>query len=288
MLAINNLTTKPINTQDTLIVGRIPYLVCAPFFYQSLNGLSNTHFKEGTPSQLNTLLQTKHIDLAPCSSFEYALNHQNYTILPHISTSSFQKIQSVFLFSNLPWDQLHNKHICLSPASATSNILFQILSHEKYKVSPICIQQPKASSMGEVCIGDQSLKIAREENCKYKYQYDLAQEWHQWQHLPFTFGLWIVHKNCLPQKSNLLNTFYHHLLKSKNEFHQDTKKNITTWLQHFNLSFSVESMVSFLTNVNYNLTDTHKQSLRLFFTKCVKNGFLKEIPLFNFWKPNTL
>ena len=71
-----------------LKIGRIPFLVCVPFFHEILKNLPiNWELIEGNPRQLNSLLSKGLIDLAPSSSIEYAKKPDQYYILADVCTS---------------------------------------------------------------------------------------------------------------------------------------------------------------------------------------------------------
>ena len=117
-------------------VGRVPFLVCAPFFHSSLAGAEGVRFVDGPPSALNRELRAGHIDCAPSSSIEYGLRHREYRLFPGISTSSRMEMKSVLLLSRYPWEELGGRSVALSPDSDTSNLLFRILCSRRYHVKP--------------------------------------------------------------------------------------------------------------------------------------------------------
>jgi chorismate dehydratase len=96
-------------TESPLVVGRVPFLVCAPFFHSTLPGgeaAPGSRFIDGVPSFLNRELHAGRVDCAPSSSFEYGLHHRNYRLFPGISTSSRLEMKSVLFLSQAPWEEL--------------------------------------------------------------------------------------------------------------------------------------------------------------------------------------
>src|SRR5687767_6752293 len=69
-------------------VGRVPFLVCAPFFHSTLGGAEGVRFVDGAPSLLNRELHAGRLDCAPSSSIEYGMRYREYRLFPGISTSS--------------------------------------------------------------------------------------------------------------------------------------------------------------------------------------------------------
>ena len=119
-----------------LNVGRLPFLVCAPFFHSTLGGAEGIRFVDGVPSFHNGELQAGRVDCAPSSSFEYGLHHRDYRLFPGVSTSSTMEMKSVLFLSRVPWEGLDGAAVGLSADSATSNVLFRILCARRFSVAP--------------------------------------------------------------------------------------------------------------------------------------------------------
>ncbi len=268
---------SPFNITD-LIVGRIPFLVCAPYFHDSLHGLDQVQFVDGPPSKLNELLYTGKIDCAPSSCIEYPRNAENYYIVPGISTGGRSQIKSVLFLSQVPWEELSNKNIMLSNSSSTSNILFQILCQRKYKVDPILNNEEEA--VGRLAIGNDALKQSFQGG--WKYCYDLAEEWYKWQGLPFCFGLWIVRKEAVEKKTTVLKNFLTHLEASTQSFLEHPNDAITKWTKEFPLDLPEALKRSFFESADYQLTQRHIKSLLLFFQLASDHGYCQPCDHLNF------
>lgn len=149
---------------------------------------------EGIPSQLNRMLYEGSIDVSPSSSIEYAVNPGRYLLMPGLSITSKTKVMSILLESTVPIEELRNKTVALTSASATSVILLRILLELRYGVNPgyISYQQGAEDPAGRVdavlTIGD--LAIRRAAASTYRHCYDLAQLWYEFTGLPFVFALW--------------------------------------------------------------------------------------------------
>jgi len=258
-----------IETQsDKLVVGRIPFLVCAPYFFDSLSGLNDTFFQDGIPTDLNTFLAKGLIDCAPSSSIEYARNYKQYYVIPNFSTGGRSKIKSVLFLSNEPWEKISNKNVILSPQSSTSNILFQLFCQNYFNVDPV-FNSPD-QPVGRVAIGDEALHLSFHGN--WKYCYDLAEIWYQWQGLPFSFGLWMVRKDSFEKKSKEIHALVKHLDHAKNKFLENIEVGIEKWQKKFPLDLPKQTLLAFFESADYRLTPNHEKSLRLFFDLAYKNG----------------
>lgn len=263
---------------ENLIVGRLPFLVCAPFFHTTLNGAENIKFIDGVPSFLNSKLHAGRIDCAPSSSFEYGLNFPDYFLIPGFSTSSRMEIKSVLFLSNLPWEEISGKAVQLSSDSATSNVLFQILSEQYFSVKPIYHTNANAlsSSCGQVFIGDKAL--SESQNVQWQYRYDLAEIWQRWQALPFSFGLWMIRRDVVASKRKIIKNFIKILTNALSEFHANPSLALDRWTQVYPSSLPRELMLQFYTTADYSFSADHEKSLNLFYLLAVESGHLRELP----------
>ncbi len=102
-------------------------------------------------------------------------------------------VRTVCLFSEVPINEIRN--VYLDPHSRTSVQLIRILAREYWKMNwdfiPASIGFENNAIKGEsagVCIGDKVFGIEG----RYRYRYDLAQEWIRLTGLPFVFAAWAV------------------------------------------------------------------------------------------------
>ena len=91
---------------------------------------------EGVPSHLNELLARGEIDVAPCSSIEYARHAERYRILPDLVIGSRGAVRSILLIGDRPPEELDGRTIALPTASATSVVLLRILLRVRWRVTP--------------------------------------------------------------------------------------------------------------------------------------------------------
>lgn len=159
---------------------------------------------EGVPTALNRLLYEGAVDVSPSSSIEYAMNPGRYRILPDLSITSKNNVMSILLESSVPIEQLHNKVVALTTASATSILLLRILLQIRFHVTPSYImyeqgvEDPADRSAAALTIGDLALRKAA--SSTYPYCYDLGKLWHEFTGLPFVFALWQVNEEKIIHK----------------------------------------------------------------------------------------
>ena len=268
-----------------LHVGRIPFLVCAPFFHRML-GLDQPgwDYTDAPPRVLNALLRAGNIHLAPSSSLEYAQSPAQYVIAPDICTSSTLEIRSVKLFSRLPWERLHGQPVHLTGQSDTSVALVRVLSAQYFQVEPVYVEQGVFDPTGQVArvlIGDQAL--SEDAQGAWPYAYDLASVWQQWQGLPFVFGMWIVHRLALePAVRPVLDRFLDEVAASVDAFRQDRALALKHWCAVYPADLSWELVLSYYDAVDYRFTPDRKESLRLFYACCARLGLIPSVPELHF------
>jgi chorismate dehydratase len=263
-----------------LIVGRVPFLVCAPFFHSTLGGAEGIRFVDGVPSALNRALHAGTIDCAPSSSIEYGLRHREYKLFPGISTSSKLEMKSVLLLSQEPWEELGGRPVALSPDSDTSNLLFRILCARRFKVRPeirSAEYAPEGGLAAAVFIGDKAL--AESLSGRWPHRYDLADVWAKWQGLPFSFGLWMVRREALELKPAVAARFHGLLRDSLASFRADPGKALDAWTRAYPNALPRDHMLAFYETADYGFTPEHRESLERFYRLAFQEGHLPEMPV---------
>ncbi len=270
-----------------LKLGHIDYLNCEPLFYNLLRcGFTGT-IVQGVPAELNKLLSSGQIDVSPSSSFEYGSRYSEYSLLSGHSISAYHQVQSVALFTHTPIEDLEGQIIYLTGESATSVNLLRVLLREYYGWQHVVCQVPDepveqllAEGKPVLLIGDRALKLFCTKE-KYTWlQYDLAQLWQQQTHLPFVFALWIVRREIIEQKRDLLLLLQRQLTQSREMAFSDLYALAQTapakaWIDD-------EQLVDYWRSMSYLLTSEHLCGLELFFELCVKYQYLPEMPILNF------
>ena len=162
-------------------------------------------------------------------------------------------VKSVFIFSNCDIKQATK--VQLDPQSRSSNNLAKVLLKNFWKVQPELITDAPdyASSDDEhtafVQIGDRTFgKPAR-----YKYVYDLAEEWKNFTGLPFVFAAWIANK---PIPEDFLIGFDKAL-----KFGLDHRRELLKELPK-HPDFDLEQYL--MHNLDFDLTEDKKKALYLF------------------------
>ncbi|MCK9182900.1 MAG: menaquinone biosynthesis protein [Fibrobacteraceae bacterium] len=267
-----------------LRIGRIPFLVCAPFFHlflQRERRFQDYYFEDGVPRALNKKLWSGEIHLAPASSIAYARAPQSLVLAPDICTSSKLEVHSVELFSRCPIEDLSKKRIFLSSQSATSVALLRILCSQRYHISPEFIINENTDFDAKLLIGDEAL--LEKMKMGFPYCYDLASLWREWQGLPFVFGAWSIHHSALfSDVRPLLEAFLTDVKESIKVFRESPERALASWSALYSNTFPKEFLLNYYGSLDYEFTEERKESLSLYFLLCKKEGILLDAPKLKF------
>jgi chorismate dehydratase len=165
------------------------------------------------------------------------------------------KVSSVMLYSNVPLHQI--EQILLDYQSRTSVTLVKVLARNFWKIEPKWIQAETdyekniSGNTAAVIIGDRTFGLEG----KYKYAYDLAEEWQKLTGLPFVFACWVANKK-LPGS---FVTSFNNALRSGLE-------NRPLLIKQIEAEKTYQTDVSEYLNksISYDLDEQKKQALELF------------------------
>ncbi len=267
-------------------IGEIPYANCIPLFYalRKLTSEMDVTYLQGEPAELNRKLFEGQIDLAPSSSLEYGLHPDRYLLIPNISISAREKIESVLLLSRYPIENLAGKTILLSSASASSNALIRILLAKHYKITCRYLLSTAGSGEGsarpdaEIMIGDIALKTFLSKE-KKGFLYDLGVLWHQFTGLPFVFALWIVRKAAVERNFREIEFLMKRLSESK--------EYVRTHLEEIakvspSAGLHPEDLLRYWDGISYELDGEEIRGLTLYYRYAEELGLLPKKPLLKF------
>ena len=157
-------------------LGRISYVNMAPVFYRLQAEVEEV---SGVPTELNRLLVTGALDVAPISSIEYARHADTLRLLPRLCVSSEGAVDSIQLVSRAPLAQIRS--VAVTPESATSVVLTRVLL-PKAELVPL-----DEEADAKLLIGDAALKSAFEDPTPH---HDLGRLWLEKTGLPMVFAVW--------------------------------------------------------------------------------------------------
>ncbi|HLB03621.1 MAG TPA: menaquinone biosynthesis protein [Gaiellaceae bacterium] len=165
-------------------LGRISYVNMAPVFYRLQAEVEEV---TGVPTELNRMLVSGALDVAPISSIEYARHADTLRLLPRLCVSSEGAVDSIQLVSRIPLAQIRS--VAVTPESATSVVLTRVLL-PKAELLPLDVEAD-----AKLLIGDAALKSAFEDPTPH---HDLGRLWLEKTGLPMVFAVWAAPEPVAP------------------------------------------------------------------------------------------
>ncbi len=188
-----------------LRLGNIAYSNCYPIHADVCNPARRPPWLDvvaGTPVEVNWLMDRGELDIAPCSSVEFARHSAEYLAVAGLCIGSDGPIGSILLYSRRPVDELAKARVALPTSSATARVMLRILLELRHDVSPGFVDfdqtgpDPLDADTADAAlfIGDTALKRRAREG---ERRIDLGAEWTAWTGLPFVYALWLVRYSAL-------------------------------------------------------------------------------------------
>jgi chorismate dehydratase len=254
--------------RQRLLIGEIPYANLFPIFYMLKRGADTEgyEFIEGVPSDLNRKIREGLIDISPSSSIEFLRHPDAYELIENHSISSRGPVGSILLFSKKPIEALGGLGVLTSSQSETSVALIQIVLNKFYHLdchfesSNKRLKDAMKGNTAYLLIGDEALIEAGQ--WPDIHVYDIGELWYQQTGLPFTFALWIAHKDCCSEKKDLYRKFLGDLDRAKSS----ASKNLETIAAASPLkdTLSKESLISYWEKISYDFNGEQRKGLELF------------------------
>jgi chorismate dehydratase len=245
----------------------VSYLNAKPFIYglQHSSIISNIDLQQDIPSICAQKLIEGKVDIGLIPVAVIPQLKESY-IISDYCIGAVGKVNSVMLYSDVPLNQI--KEILLDYQSRTSVTLVQVLAGKFWKISPDWIKAQENyesrinGTTAAVIIGDRTFGL---EN-RYKYTYDLAEEWQKYTQLPFVFACWVANKK-LPDE--FITSFNAALKKGVNNRPELIKKLIASGIYNTDIK-------EYLTkSISYELDSKKRSALDLFLNYLVKRDDFK-------------
>ncbi|MBB6109550.1 menaquinone biosynthetic enzyme MqnA/MqnD family protein [Mucilaginibacter lappiensis] len=235
-------------------ISAVSYTNTKPFIYgiQHSGILDKIELSLDMPSDCAQKLIDDVVDigLIPVAA---TLNLPHWEIVSEYCIGAVGAVNSVFIFSNC--DVKDIKYLQLDPQSRSSNNLARVLLKNYWKVYPELIKdaddysESTEANTAFVQIGDRTFGKKN----KYKYAYDLAEEWQNFKDLPFMFAGWIANKPIPQDFMNEFNAALKYGLDHRAELFEELPMrddfDIQDYLMH---------------KIDFDLTDGKKKALYMF------------------------
>ncbi len=233
--------------------------------------------EEGVPSRLNGLLDRGEIDVAPCSSIEYARHADRYRVLPDLVIGSRGPVRSILFLADRHPSELDGKTVALPTASATSVVLLKVLLRVRWGVSPRFFWFDQATedpfargAEGALFIGDVALRP--DLYPRLPFRFDLGAEW--WAHtgLPFAFAVWQAGSGA----DEDLRRLHTALLESRAYGYEHRTELARRYAHHF--GFDADMLDDYWRGLSFELDPAMVEGLRTYYRLAAEVGELPAAP----------
>jgi chorismate dehydratase len=233
----------------------------------------------GTPGELNAALAAGDIDVAPCSSIEYARHAAEYRLMPGLAIGSNGTVGSILLETSVATDELDGRTVAIPTASATSVVLLRGLLEERWKIKPkyVWYDQRAATDPADdgasavLRIGDVALKRGIRADRRV---IDLGREWTEWTGLPFVYALWQVRWGA--DRAQAYDALHDTLLASYGWFRDNAADLAHRRAQTFNVEAG--RLLAYWHSLEYVLDERLERGLMEFYALAVRLGEAAAVP----------
>jgi chorismate dehydratase len=270
-------------TGERLRLGHIVYSNCFPVHARLLDQGAPGWIEivEGVPSHLNDLLERGEIDVAPCSSIEFARNAHRYRVLPELVIGSRGPVRSIVFATTRPPGEMDGALVAMPTASATSVVLLKVLLRLRWGVRPRfrwfdqAAEDPFAAGAdAALFIGDVALRADLYPRAPLRY--DLGAEW--WDHtgLPFAFAVWQAGGGS----DEALRRLHATLLDSRAYGQANRAELAARWADRF--GFAPAFLDRYWADLSYELDGPMLEGLATFYRLAAEIGEIPQAPRLRF------
>ena len=275
--------TEGDGTDGRLRLGHITYSNCFPVHARLMDRGAPAWLQavEGVPSYLNGLLDRGRIDVAPCSSIEFARHAAAYRVLPDLVIGSRGPVRSILFLTRVPPAELSGRIVAMPTASATSVVLLKVLLKLRWGATPrfTWLDQAHddpfaAGADAALFIGDVALRPGLHPEVPTRF--DLGAEWMEHTGLPFAFAVWQAGGGTDEQLGRL----HAELLESRAYGLEHRAALAARYAGHF--GFTPEFLDRYWADLSYELDGPMLQGLAKFYELAAEIGEIEATPEIRF------
>lgn len=244
---------------EKVSVSIVSYTNSKPFLY----GLQNTAVKEEINLSLDTPADCAHklisgqaqIGLVPVAAIDKI---KNAKLITDYGIAAVSKVDSVLLLSNAPLAEI--KTVMLDYQSMTSVKLVKVLAESFWKRSFVYenaqpdYEKKIVGNTAGVVIGDRALELKN----KFKFVFDLSEEWFNYTQLPFVFAVWVTNTQLKPEFTDRFNNALKHGISNIDAV---VKQLLVTQSYNFDVALYLHH------SIKYFLTKEMKQGMNKFLSE---------------------
>lgn len=258
-----------------LRVGRIVALNMYPI-YHHLERLDDVRFAftDGLPATLNAGVLGGDLDVSAMSSIEYARHADRLEILPVASISAAGAVDSIQLFSRVPFAAVRS--VAVTPHSATSVALLRILLGPD--VAFTTLDRPARDALedvdGVLLIADEALTGVRDGLAPHHT--DLGERWEALTGLPMVFAVWAADRTAARRHRGAVEALATELTVAQTRYAADPESVVDAAADRF--PFAKEYIRSYFSRLSYAFGVRERSGLARFLELAQGAGELVAVP----------
>lgn len=258
----------------TIRLGVVSFVNTLPLI-DGLGRLADVELRYSVPSRLLDLLLGGEVDLALCSSIDYQRCSEPLVAVPAGMLGSDGSTLTVRLYSEVPIDRIDRIHC--DTDSHTSVVLLQILLAEMHGVRPAAVDYDAADAgrrsdwpQALMLIGDKVVTDAPPDQ-RYPHQLDLGEAWAEMTGLPFVFAFWMARRGTDPALLAAAAA-----ILDRQRRHNLHRLDVIVARGARPRGWPADLAGDYLKHkLAFELTDTRRRGLELFFDKACKHGLVQ-------------
>ena len=258
-----------------LKIGLIDYLNAFPFSWpmQQDSASHNWQCILARPGKLNSLLSHNKLHISLVSAFEYLRHADQYLIAPNIALSSKGYVDSVRLVSTLPIEQLQDKVIHITSASASSVAVLQILLGEqgikpKELIEYSCHDGIPTNAIAALTIGDEALS---NDFSRFEFSYDLGAEWHKRFNRDVVFALCVIRRDAIKVYNTDISEAIQLMASAPKIAFSNTAALEQACIKHYP---QIDNPIDYLNRLHFEMDEDERDNLQYFIELCAKHQLI--------------
>ncbi|MFO8058543.1 MAG: MqnA/MqnD/SBP family protein [bacterium] len=268
--------------ERNLVIGEYVSLGTYPYFFPLRNVFNepNWVFVSGSPAQLEDYLHQGEVDVALVSPLSVVSAPRDFLVMPDVGYAANRHVREILLFSDMLLEDMDEMSVSLQSGALTSAAMIRIVldNYLQYQNQYI---EGWGSAESFVLEGDPALRervLAR-----YSYVYDMGDLWKHYTKEPMIYYLWVVRRQALQEKEEMVVLFYR-MLRHAIQVSSSDWNRLALLMQGYD--WIKKPMIHRLWNhIEYVLKPEHFRGLERFFEDCLDTGIIEETPALCFFEP---
>ena len=251
-----------------LRLGHMPYANSLVFY--SRMARDSVELITLPPRNMADAMRRGELDAGPLPIYEVLKLGDTVVPVGDFGVATDGAAHSVLLFSEVGCDTLSGSAVAVTAHTSTSIQLLRILMTDLWDIDDVDLVGPDAECDARLLIGDAALEFRRDrtaERERYRYVYDLAEEWKVLTGLPFVFARWVARRDTDTERVfDLLRDSFEHGLGRIDELAASVSIP----------GFATDDIADYIRNFTYRLGDAEFNAVEEFRIR------LEKLPV---WEP---